>query len=57
MLIMKDESVYKESLEIAKILCSNQNCTFQVNKDGANQIADFIETLQNRFMNQADNAD
>ena len=57
MIKVNEEKAYKEAVEIAKILCANPSCTFQVNKGGANQIADFIETLQGRFMNQADNAD
>lgn len=56
MIKVNEEKAYKEAAEIAKILCANPNCTFQVNKGGANQIADFIETLQNRFMGQDNNA-
>lgn len=49
MIPLKPEAALKYSIEIAKILCESQGAKIYPDADGANAIADFIETLQDRF--------
>lgn len=49
MIPLNTEAAVKQSLEIAKILCQSPNVHIPPNAEGANEIADFIETLQERF--------
>lgn len=50
MLPMKDTTAREYSIELAKILCETRGENYPINADSANEIADFIETLQMRFM-------
>lgn len=49
MLKMAPDTAMKQSLELAKVLCSANGEAITIDKDGANELADFIEVLQNRF--------
>lgn len=49
MLTMNDDAAIRSSIEIAKILCSAHGDRLTIDADGANEIADFIETLENRL--------
>lgn len=53
MILMNDTAAIEKSIEIAKILCASRDERFPVDADGANQIADFIETLQKRFTEES----
>lgn len=57
MILMNDEAAIEKSIEIAKILCANLGDRIVVNADGANQIADFIETLQKRFTEDSEKSE
>ena len=54
MIPLNTEAAIKQSLEIAKILCQSPNVHISPNAEGANGIADFIETLQERFTRNPD---
>lgn len=54
---MNREAAIKHSLEFAKILCESQDLKVPLNEDGANAIADFIETLEIRFTQNTEKSD
>lgn len=53
MIKLNQEAAIKQSIELAKALCETQGQSITIDKDGANELADFIETLQNRFVGQS----
>lgn len=53
MILLNENVAFETSIEIAKILCASRDERFPVDADGANQIADFIETLQKRFTEES----
>lgn len=44
------EAAIKQALEIAKIVCANPNVKIQPNKQAAEELADFIRTLEAKFL-------
>ncbi|MFQ8599961.1 MAG: hypothetical protein ACLSAP_04800 [Oscillospiraceae bacterium] len=50
MLKMNKEYAITKSIELAGIICSNPNYAAQPSEKSANDLADFISTLQSRFM-------
>lgn len=57
MILMNREAAIKNSIEIAKVLCAARGDRYPIDADSANEIADFIETLQKRFTEDADKSD
>jgi|AGTN01.1.fsa_nt_gi hypothetical protein len=57
MLTMNREAAIKYALELAKTVCSNPENKVLVNCAGADALADFIETLENRFTENSEKAD
>ncbi len=57
MIPMNRESAAKHALEFAKILCGSQDLKVPLNEAGANAIADFVETLESRFIQNTGKAD
>mgnify|MGYP006953403770 CR=1 FL=1 len=49
MIPMNQASAIKYSIEIAKIMCEREGNGLSVNRGSAEELADFIEILQNRF--------
>ena len=49
MIPMNENAAITNSIEIAKILCAARGDRYPIDVDSANEIADFIETLQKRF--------
>lgn len=54
MIKMAQDTAIKQSIELAKTLCEAQGQSITIDKDGANELADFIEVLQNRFTCQSE---
>lgn len=54
MILMNKEAAVETSIEIAKILCAKCGDKYSIDASSANQIADFIETLQKRFTEGAE---
>lgn len=54
MIKMSQDAAMKQSVEIAKALCSANGTAITIDKYGANELADFIEALQNRFIDQSE---
>lgn len=50
MMKFNDESAIKHAVEIAKIVCANPNVKIQPNKQSAEELADFIRTLEAKFL-------
>lgn len=57
MIPMNEEAAITNSIEIAKILCAARGDRYPIDADSANEIADFIETLQERFTGGSDKSD
>ena len=57
MIQLKDDDAVKYSFELAKILCEAQGERLFANANSANSLADFIETLQNRFTCKLDQSE
>jgi len=57
MIPINREAAIKHSIEIAKILCEAQGSRISPDANGANALADFIETLQNRFIESSEKSD
>ena len=57
MIQMNREAAIKNSIEIVKVLCAARGDRYPIDSDSANEIADFIETLQERFTGGADKSD
>ena len=57
MIPMNRESAAKHALEFAKILCGSLDLKVPLNEAGANAIADFVETLESRFIQNTGKAD
>lgn len=57
MIPMNENAAITNSIEIAKILCAARGDRYPIDVDSANEIADFIETLQERFTGGADKSD
>lgn len=50
MLGLKDEYAIQYAMEIAKIVCANPNYAARPDKESAEELADFISTLESRFL-------
>lgn len=57
MVPMNDDAAIKYSIEIAKVLCAARGDRYPINADSANEIADFIATLQKRFTEDSGKSD
>lgn len=57
MIPMNENAAITNSIEIAKILCAARGDRYHIDVDSANEIADFIETLQKRFTERSDKSD
>lgn len=57
MIQMNRDAAIKNSIEIVKVLCAARGDRYPIDADSANEIADFIETLQERFTGGADKSD
>lgn len=49
MLKLSDTAAFTNAVEIAKIVCANQNVKITPSKQGAEELANFIRTLEARF--------
>lgn len=57
MIPMNENAAITNSIEIAKILCAARGDRYPIDVDSANEIADFIKTLQKRFTERSDKSD
>lgn len=57
MLSIPDSTAVQYAVDLAKSLCSNPSLVIPPDEDGANDLADFIETLVQRFTNEAESED
>lgn len=57
MILMNDEYATQTAVELAKILCGSNRDKLFIDVDCANNLADFIETLENRFTGNAVQSD
>lgn len=55
MIPMNENAAITNSIEIAKILCAARGDEYPIDVDSANEIADFIETLQSVSRNARTN--
>ena len=49
MIRVNEQFAITTAIELAKIALANPSTNFEINADTANNIADCIETLENRF--------
>ena len=49
MILMNDDAAIATAIDLAKILCSVQGSGLEVDRQGAEDLANFIEILENRF--------
>ena len=52
MIIQTTSKEFEYAVELAKSVCANSGDKNIVSADGANKVADFVETLYKRFTNQ-----
>lgn len=50
MIPLNPEAAIKQAIEITKIICANPNVKIQPNKQSAEDIAEFIRTLETNFL-------
>lgn len=46
---LEESRACREAEHFAEIICARENCGIEATADGANKVADFIETLTNRL--------
>lgn len=46
---LEEGHAYREAEKLAEIICARENSGIVATADGANKVADFIETLVNRL--------